>query len=159
VNPPSQRPTGRPARHRAGSCGCCRSPGPSPPAWRRSSWGWPSGWRPGLRAGGCGFLYGLLAFHLQRVDPDDSHLQAGLVGAVCGIHSLALPAASAWPAELSLPAGLLAVAPAVMMELIRAWVPLVGAALLLHLLLHLTLHLLPHGSPLVAHRVPSARRP
>ena len=46
-----------------------------------------------------------------------------------------------------------------MMELIRAWVPLVGAALLLHLLLHLTLHLLPHGSPLVAHRVPSARRP
>ena len=117
------------------------------------------GLEAGLRAGGCGFLYGLLAFHLQRVDPDDSHLQACLVGAVCGIHSLALPAASAWPAELSLPAGLLAVAPAVMMELIRAWVPLVGAALLLHLLLHLTLHLLPHGSPLVAHRVPSARRP
>ena len=41
----------------------------------------------GLRAGGCGLFYGLLAFHLTRVDPDDSHLQAGLVGAVCGIHS------------------------------------------------------------------------
>lgn len=110
---------------------------------------------PALRAGGCGFLYGLLAFHLQRVDPDDSHLQAGLVGAVCGIHSLALPALTDWPAELPPGAALLAVAPTVMMGLIRAWVPLVGAALLLHL----TLHLLPHGSPLVAHRVPSARRP
>jgi len=87
--------------------------------------------------------------------PDDSHLQAGLVGAVCGIHSLALPALTDWPAELPPGTALLAVAPTVMMGLIRAWVPLVGAALLLHL----TLHLLPHGSPLVAHRVPSARRP
>jgi len=108
-----------------------------------------------LRAGGCGFFYGLLAFHLQRVDPDDSHLQAGLVGAVCGIHSLALPALTDRPTELPLAADLLAVASTVMMGLIRAWVPLVGAALLLHL----TLHLLPHGSPLVAHRVPSARQP
>lgn len=41
-----------------------------------------------LRSAGCGFFYGLLAFHLQRVDPDDGHLQAGLVGAVCGIRSL-----------------------------------------------------------------------
>jgi hypothetical protein len=44
-----------------------------------------------LRSAGCGFFYGLLAFHLQRVDPDDGHLQAGLVGAVCGIRSLAAP--------------------------------------------------------------------
>ncbi len=44
-----------------------------------------------LRSGGCGFFYGVLAFHLQRVDPDDGHLQAGLVGAVCGIRSLAAP--------------------------------------------------------------------
>ena len=46
---------------------------------------------PALRSAGCGFFYGLLAFHLQRVDPDDSHLQAGLVGAVCGIRSLGSP--------------------------------------------------------------------
>ncbi len=43
---------------------------------------------PALRSAGCGFFYGLLAFHLQRVDPDDSHLQAGLVGAVCALRSL-----------------------------------------------------------------------
>lgn len=125
--------------------------------------GLPFGLGAALRAGGCGFLYGLLAFHLQRVDPDDGHLQAGLVGAVCGIHSLGMPAVSGWPGELPLPARLLAVAPTVMMGLIRAWVPLIGAALLLHLLLHLLphllLHQLPPGSPLVAPRVPSARRP
>ena len=109
--------------------------------------GLPLGLEPALRAGGCGLFYGLLAFHLQRVDPDDSHLQAGLVGAVCGIHSLGLPPVSAMPLEPPLPAALVAVAPAVMMELIRAWVPLVGAALLLH------------GSRLVAQRVPSPRRP
>ena len=84
----------------------------------------------GLRAGGCGFFYGLLAFHLQRVDPDDDHLQAGLVGAVCGIRSLAAPAAV--PGE---PPGAL---PTVMMELLRGWLPLwlplVGSALLLHVL-------------------------
>ena len=39
-----------------------------------------------IRSSGCG----LLAFHLQRVDPDDSHLQAGLVGAVCGLRSLGM---------------------------------------------------------------------
>jgi len=78
---------------------------------------------PALRAGGGGFFYGLLAFHLQRVDPDDGHLQAGLVGAVCGITSLAAP--------LQVTEGL----PAVMMELLRGWLPLwlplVGSALLL----------------------------
>lgn len=94
--------------------------------------GLPLGLEPALRAGGCGFFYGLLAFHLQRVDPDDNHLQAGLVGAVCGIHSLALPPVVAWPAGQPLPGALAAVAPAVMMGLLRAWLPLIGAALLLH---------------------------
>jgi len=76
-----------------------------------------------LRAGGSGFFYGLLAFHLQRVDPDDSHLQAGLVGAVCGITSLAAP--------LQVTETL----PTVMMGALRGWLPLwlplVGSALLL----------------------------
>ena len=94
--------------------------------------GLPLGLELALRAGGCGFFYGLLAFHLQRVDPDDSHLQAGLVGAVCGIHSLGLPPVVAWPADQPLPVALVAVAPAVMMGLLRAWLPLIGAALLLH---------------------------
>ncbi|MEO1002362.1 MAG: hypothetical protein AAFX65_04540 [Cyanobacteria bacterium J06638_7] len=107
--------------------------------------GLPLGLESALRAGGCGLFYGLLAFHLQRVDPDDGHLQAGLVGAVCGIHSLGLPAISRWPAELALPAALMAVTPAVMMGLIRAWLPLVGAALVLH------------GFRLVAQRVPPSR--
>ncbi len=117
--------------------------------------GLPLGMEAGLRAGGCGFLYGLLAFHLQRVDPDDSHLQAGLVGAVCGIHSLGLPAVCPWPTGQPVVATVLAVAPTVMMGLIRAWVPLVGAALLLHLVLHL----LPHGLRPVAPSDLSARRP
>jgi len=91
-----------------------------------------SGLAAGLRAGGCGFFYGLLAFHLQRVDPDDGHLQAGLVGAVCGIHSLGLPPLMAWPLQPPLPESLAKVAPAVMMEFIRAWLPLIGAALVLH---------------------------
>ena len=47
-----------------------------------------------IRSGGCGLFYGLLAFHLQRVDPDDSHLQAGLVGAICGVRSLGMPCRS-----------------------------------------------------------------
>ena len=85
-----------------------------------------------LRAGGCGFFYGLLAFHLQRVDPDDGHLQAGLVGAVCGIHSLGLPALLPWPLEEPWPQSLAQVAPTVMMGFIRAWLPLIGAALVLH---------------------------
>jgi len=91
-----------------------------------------SGLEAGLRAGGCGLLYGLLAFHLQRVDPDDGHLQAGLVGAVCGIHSLGLPPLMRWPLEAPLSQSLVRVAPAVMMELVRAWLPLIGAALVLH---------------------------
>ena len=74
-----------------------------------------------LRAGGCGFFYGLLAFHLQRLDPDDGHLQAGLVGAVCAIRSLASP--------LALQGGL----PTVMMETLRTWsalwLPVIAAAL------------------------------
>jgi hypothetical protein len=77
-------------------------------------------------------LYGLLAFHLQRVDPDDSHLQAGLVGAVCGIHSLGLPPLMAWPLQPPITESLARVAPAVMMGFIRAWLPLIGAALVLH---------------------------
>ena len=84
---------------------------------------------PALRAGGCGFFYGLLAFHLQRVDPDDSHLQAGLVGAVCGLTSLAAP--------LQVTEAL----PQVMMGALRGWLPLwlplVGSALLLRVVLRL----------------------
>ena len=94
--------------------------------------GLPLGLEPALRAGGCGFFYGLLAFHLQRVDPDDSHLQAGLVGAVCGIHSLGLPPLSPWPLPAPVGTALAQVAPTVMMELVRAWLPLIGAALVLH---------------------------
>jgi len=94
--------------------------------------GLPMGLAAALRAGGCGFFYGLLAFHLQRVDPDDGHLQAGLVGAVCGIHSLGLPPLSPWPLSTPVTATLAQVAPTVMMELVRAWLPLIGAALVLH---------------------------
>ena len=94
--------------------------------------GLPLGVEPALRAGGCGFFYGLLAFHLQRVDPDDGHLQAGLVGAVCGIHSLGLPPLSPWPLSTPVATALAQVAPTVMMELVRAWLPLIGAALVLH---------------------------
>ena len=94
-----------------------------------------AGLEPALRAGGCGFFYGLLAIHLQRVDPDDGHLQAGLVGAVCGLLSLG--------AALDLPAfapllwghGLAPGLSSLMMALIRTWLPLwlpvAGAALLL----------------------------
>jgi hypothetical protein len=84
-----------------------------------------AGLEPALRLGGCGFFYGLLAFHLERVDPDDHHLQAGLVGAVCGIASLVQPG--------KVTGGL----PTAMMELLRGWLPLwlplVGSALLLRL--------------------------
>jgi len=94
---------------------------------------------PALRSAGCGFFYGLLAFHLQRVDPDDSHLQAGLVGAVCGIRSLGSP--------LELASGL----PTVMMELIRGWLPLwlplIGSALVLHSAQRLAPRLLPARRP------------
>ena len=38
------------------------------------AFGLPFGVEAALRAGGCGFFYGLLAFHLQRVDPNASAL-------------------------------------------------------------------------------------
>jgi hypothetical protein len=102
---------------------------------------------PLLRSAGCGFFYGLLAFHLQRVDPDDGHLQAGLVGAVCGIRSLGAGSSAALPPG----ANLNGVAPSLMMELARAWLPLwlplVGSALLLHGIRRLTPSLLPTLRP------------
>jgi len=102
---------------------------------------------PLLRSAGCGFFYGLLAFHLQRVDPDDGHLQAGLVGAVCGIRSLGAGASAALPPG----ANLIRVAPSLMMELARAWLPLwlplVVSALLLHGIRRLTPSLLPTLRP------------
>ena len=98
-----------------------------------------AGLDPALRSAGCGFFYGLLAFHLQRVDPDDSHLQAGLVGAVCGIRSLGSP--------LEMASGL----PTVMMGLIRGWLPLwlplIGSALVLHSAQRLAPRLLPARRP------------
>ncbi len=85
------------------------------------------GLEPALRSAGCGFFYGLLAFHLQRVDPDDGHLQAGLVGAVCGIRSLGAPLTITNRVHDL---------PAVMMDLMHGWLPLwfplIGSALLLH---------------------------
>ncbi len=108
---------------------------------------------PALRSAGCGFFYGLLAFHLQRVDPDDSHLQAGLVGAVCGIRSLGSPLelATIQPTgQLDLPMGMVGL-PTVMMVLIRGWLPLwlplIGSALVLH------------SAQRLAQRLPPARRP
>ena len=95
----------------------------------------PWGLEMAVRSGRCGLFYGLLAFHLQRVDPDDTHLQAGLVGAVCGIRSLALP--------LSLDNGTLEALGLVVLELIQAWLPLIGSAVLLHG----TLRFLPASRP------------
>ena len=104
-----------------------------------------------LRSGGCGFFYGLLAFHLQRVDPDDGHLQAGLVGAVCGIRSLgaASELPPGWASEL------VQNPLTVMMVLIRGWLPfwlplwlpLIGSALALHSLQQLAPRLLPAPRP------------
>lgn len=83
---------------------------------------------PALRSAGCGFFYGLLAFHLQRVDPDDSHLQAGLVGAVCALRSLgAASAPGSLQGLLQPPLQADTLAPrllSAMMELIGAWLPL-----------------------------------
>lgn len=104
-----------------------------------------------LRSAGCGFFYGLLAFHLQRVDPDDGHLQAGLVGAVCGIRSLGAGGGAGVGALLQQDANLIRLAPSLMMELARAWLPLwlplVGSALLLHAIRRLTPYLLPTLRP------------
>ena len=94
-----------------------------------STWAGGSSLEGAVRAGGCGGFYGLLAFHLQRVDPDDGHLQAGLIGAVCGITSLSMP--------LQVTGGL----STAMMEGLRGWLPLwlplVGSALLLRVVLRL----------------------
>jgi hypothetical protein len=90
---------------------------------------------PLLRAAGCGLFYGLLAFHLQRVDPDDGHLQAGLVGAVCGIRSLAEPL-DLPPFAAADPQGVAEFLWTAMMGALRGWLPLwlplIGSALALH---------------------------
>ena len=88
-----------------------------------------------IRSSGCGLFYGLLAFHLQRVDPDDSHLQAGLVGAVCGLRSLGMPLPlDNWQTD-----GL----SSLVMELFQGWLPLIGSAFLLQG----TLRFLPASRP------------
>ena len=103
--------------------------------WRSISWALTAGIAAGLiglpfgldlavRSTGCGLFYGLLAFHLERVDPEDSHLQAGLVGAICGVRSLGM----ALPAPLN---GVDALA-SLVQDLLLAWLPLIGSALLLH---------------------------
>ena len=103
--------------------------------WRSISWALTAGMAAGLiglpfgldlavRSTGCGLFYGLLAFHLERVDPEDSHLQAGLVGAICGVRSLGM----ALPSPLN---GVDALA-SLVQDLLLAWLPLIGSALLLH---------------------------
>ncbi|QNI56709.1 hypothetical protein SynBIOSE41_04259 [Synechococcus sp. BIOS-E4-1] len=77
-----------------------------------------------VRSTGCGLFYGLLAFHLERVDPEDSHLQAGLVGAVCGIRSLGMCLPPPWADADSLAS--------LMQDLVMGWLPLIGCSLLLH---------------------------
>tara|TARA_B100002051_G_scaffold244021_1_gene250309 strand:- start:1691 stop:2137 length:447 start_codon:yes stop_codon:yes gene_type:complete len=85
----------------------------------------PLGLEPAVRSGGCGLFYGLLAFHLYRVDPEDGHLQAGLVGAICGVRSLGMPLSlDNWQQTDVL--ALLG------KELFLAWLPLIGSAFLLH---------------------------
>jgi hypothetical protein len=103
--------------------------------------GLQAGLESGLRSAGCGFFYGLLAFHLQRVDPDDDHLAAGLVGAVCGIRSLGGPVAVTSlalpdpPIPVLLHQPLVSGAADAALELLRGWLPLwlplIGSALLL----------------------------
>jgi len=96
-------------------------------------------WIPGLdaalRSAGCGLFYGLLAFHLQRVDPDDSHLQAGLVGAICGLRSLGAPLGMAALGASLHEAPLAESLPTAMMVAIKGWLPLwlplIGSALVL----------------------------
>ena len=84
----------------------------------------PLGLEQAVRSTGCGLFYGLLAFHLERVDPEDSHLQAGLVGAICGVRSLGMPLAIPWGGS-----GALA---SLGVDLLVGWLPLIGSALLLH---------------------------
>ena len=103
--------------------------------WRSISWALIAGSAAGLigllfgldlavRSTGCGLFYGLLAFHLERVDPEDSHLQAGLVGAICGVRSLGM----SLPSPLN---GVDALA-SLSLDLLVGWSPLIGSALLLH---------------------------
>ncbi len=102
----------------------------------------PGGFESGLRSAGCGFFYGLLAFHLQRVDPDDGHLAAGLVGAVCGIRSLGAPVALpslGLPSQPLTPMALEPLAHGAATAIntliggwLPLWLPLIGSALLLH---------------------------
>ena len=69
------------------------------------------------------------------MDPDDGHLQAGLVGAVCGLRSLGMPLPlDNWQVD-----GLTSL----LLELLQAWLPLIGSALLLHG----TLRFLPASRP------------
>ena len=84
----------------------------------------PFGLELAIRSGGCGLFYGLLAFHLERVDSQDTHLRAGLVGAICGVRSLGM----------SLPSPLAgADALAIMVkDLLIGWMPLIGSALVLY---------------------------
>jgi hypothetical protein len=84
----------------------------------------PFGVDQAVRSTGCGLFYGLLAFHLVRVDPDDSHLQAGLVGAVCGVRSLGMCLPSPWDGADALAS--------LMKDLVMGWLPLIGSSLLLH---------------------------
>ena len=103
--------------------------------WRSINWALTTGIAAGLmglpfsldlavRSAGCGLFYGLLAFHLKRVDPEDSHLQAGLVGAICGVRSLGMTLPSPF-------AGADALA-SLGQDLLLAWLPLIGSSLLLH---------------------------
>ena len=84
----------------------------------------PFGVEQAVRSTGCGLFYGLLAFHLERVDPEDSHLQAGLVGAICGVRSLGMPLPVPWGGSDALAS--------LGMDLLVGWLPLIGSALLLH---------------------------
>ena len=72
-----------------------------------------------------------------------ARLQAGLVGAVCGFHSLGLPLEEGWPAEQTLTTALTAGLPPVMMVPIRGWLPLIGSTLVLHSAQRLAPRLLP----------------
>ena len=127
---------------RALNCALCVMKQPSPATdsrdrLRRLSIGWaclagltaglcslPFGLEMAVRSCGCGLFYGLLAFHLERVDSNDSHLRAGLVGAVCGLRSLGM----SLPSPLA-GADALAV---LVVDLLIGWLPLIGSALVLY---------------------------
>ena len=99
---------------------------------------------PCLRAAISGLFYGLLSFHLQRVDPDDGHLQAGLVGAVCGLRSLGAPSlpgidqllasipVSSDPVPLRLLSAMMEVLSVWLPLWLPLWLPIIGSALMLY---------------------------